>query len=165
MATGLYFGVSGKARKVNGMYIGVAGKARKVVKAYLGVDGKARLIWDKPFVPPDSFTAEMYMRYMKSGSPENTVTQNMTFRKVSDGQYQASCSTDYWGYIYDLWVTVPGDIAGHVDPTPENTYATLINGSSGKWNSSYYQGTIYFIEDGNVQYLSGNEIQFTIALQ
>lgn len=45
MATGLYFGVSGKARKVNGMYIGVAGKARKVVKAYLGVDGKARLIY------------------------------------------------------------------------------------------------------------------------
>lgn len=45
MATGIYVGVGGKARKVKSLYVGVDGKARKVTKGYIGVDGKARLFY------------------------------------------------------------------------------------------------------------------------
>ena len=45
MATGIYIGVSSKARNVTKGYIGISSKARKVVKGYIGVDGKARLFY------------------------------------------------------------------------------------------------------------------------
>ncbi len=41
----MYYGVSGKARKVKNIYIGVSGKARKVKAAYYGVGGIARRIY------------------------------------------------------------------------------------------------------------------------
>ena len=41
----VFFGISGKARKVNNIYIGVGGKARKVKAAWIGIGGKARKIW------------------------------------------------------------------------------------------------------------------------
>lgn len=46
MATGSYFGVDSKARKIKTLYFGVDGVARKVKKAYIGVAGKARLFWE-----------------------------------------------------------------------------------------------------------------------
>lgn len=165
MATGLYFGVSGKARKVNGMYIGVAGKARKVVKAYLGVDGKARLIWDKSFVPPESFIAEMYMRYEPGMSGEQSTTKNLVFTKNSGNQYRAFETTDTYGHIYDLWVTVPAELDGHVDSNPSNTYAVVTDPMSEPLNSGYSAGTIYIIDGGPVQYMNSCEIQFTITLK
>lgn len=45
MATRIYTGVGGKARKVNRIYVGVDGKARSVKKVYVGVNGKARLVY------------------------------------------------------------------------------------------------------------------------
>ena len=48
MATRIYTGVGGKARKVKSIYVGVNGKARSVKAVYVGVNGKARLCWKKP---------------------------------------------------------------------------------------------------------------------
>lgn len=45
MATNVYVGVGGTARKIKEMYVGVNGTARKVKKGYVGVNGKARLFW------------------------------------------------------------------------------------------------------------------------
>lgn len=45
MATRIYTGVDGKARKVNRIYVGVGGKARSVKKVYVGVNGKPRLVY------------------------------------------------------------------------------------------------------------------------
>ena len=50
MATRIYTGVDGKARKVKRIYVGVDGKARSVKKVYVGVNGKARLCWRQPGV-------------------------------------------------------------------------------------------------------------------
>ena len=47
MATRIYTGVDGKARKVKQIYVGVDGKSRSVKKVYVGVNGKARLCWTK----------------------------------------------------------------------------------------------------------------------
>lgn len=51
MATGVYVGVSGKARKISNIYVGVNGTARKVVKGYVGVNGVARKFFE---AAPDS---------------------------------------------------------------------------------------------------------------
>ena len=48
MATRIYTGVGGKARKVKSIYVGVNGKARSVKAVYVGVNGKARLCWRRP---------------------------------------------------------------------------------------------------------------------
>ena len=46
MATGVYIGVNGTARKVKNIYLGVSGTARKVKKGYIGdANGKARLFF------------------------------------------------------------------------------------------------------------------------
>lgn len=45
MSKGIYFGVSGIARKGKKLYIGIGGVARKIKKIYIGVGGVARLAW------------------------------------------------------------------------------------------------------------------------
>lgn len=51
MATGIYTGVDGVARKVKTPYVGVDGVARKVTTAYRGVDGVARKCYSGTATP------------------------------------------------------------------------------------------------------------------
>lgn len=157
--------INGVSREVSAIKAGVSGTVRDIPEGFCGVNGVARRLWGEAYVGPDSFTAEMYMRYEMGMSGEQTVQSKLNFTKSGENRYQASTYTDVYGFIYDLWVTVPTELEDHVDPSFSNTYAMLTNPYSGPWNSSYAAGTIYFIEGQRVQYLSGNEIQFTITLK
>ena len=46
MATGVYIGIGGKAKKVSKMYIGIGGVAKKIKKGYIGVGGVAKLFYN-----------------------------------------------------------------------------------------------------------------------
>ena len=157
--------INGVSREVSALKTGVSGAVRNIPEGFCGVNGAVRRIWGEAYAGPDSFTAEMYMRYEMGMSGEQTVQSKLNFTKSGENRYQASTYTDVYGFIYDLWVTVPAELDGHVDTLPSNTYAMLTNPYSGPWNDSYSAGTIYFIEGRIVQYLSGNEVQITITLK
>lgn len=160
-----YVQINGVSREVSAIKAGVSGAVRDIPEGFCGVSGVTRDFLSQPFVPPDSFTAELYLRYEYGMAGEMTDQSKLTFTKNGENTYRASYATNMYGYIYDLWVTVPAELDGHVDTLPSNTFAMLTNPQSGPWNSSYFGGTIYFIEGSSVQYLSGNEIQFTITLK
>lgn len=157
--------INGVSREVSAIKAGVSGTVRDISEGFCGVNGAVRRLWGEAYVGPDSFTAEMYMRYEYGMAGEMTKQGNLTFTKIGENRYQASDYTDAYGRLLDVWVTVPTELEDHVDPSFSNTYAMLTNPYSGPWNSSYAAGTIYFIEGQSIQYLSGNEIQFTITLK
>lgn len=137
MATRIYTGVGGKARKVKRIYIGVDGKARSVKKVYVGVNGKARLCWMKP---------DVFVKY--SG---NIV-------KLSKGRENLTAST-----AGDYALFIGGDNGSSLFNTVDVYHKSLVKSSTAalKYGTTYHaSGTIgdYTLVAGGAR-LSGSSIR------
>lgn len=80
MATGIYIGVNGVARKVKTGYVGISGVARKIKKGYIGVNGVARLFYSAE----DRLKASGYVstgtnRTSSDGRPEPYIGKYASF--------------------------------------------------------------------------------------
>lgn len=114
---------------------------------------------------PDSFQATLYYRYTDSGGQQHELSPTVTFSRQINGDYVGYYDTDYWGYVNDLWAILPAEVYASV--VPAESSATFSNGDSNRWTPTYYdlERTLYFIEGSRVQYLSGNTITMTLAVE
>lgn len=104
MAKAVYFGVSGKARKVKAVYFGVGGKARKVKKAYIGVGGKARLFYSSLTEKSETFPSSGATSISSSGSVTEVKLFSLTEEQIKNAYAikvvgNWSISADYYGVI------------------------------------------------------------------
>lgn len=114
---------------------------------------------------PDSFQATLYYRYTDSGGQQHELSPTVTFSRQINGDYVGYYDTDYWGYVNDLWAILPAEVYASVVPVESS--ATFSNGDSNRWTPTYYdlERTLYFIEGSSAQYLSGNTITMTLAVE
>ena len=101
MATGIYTGVDGVARKVKTPYRGVDGVARKVKTSYIGVDGVARkcfsgveyVTWRK--YKATTTYSYSYTEITPSGTTDTLDYQNATSTWTVGTGYSFSASSGY----------------------------------------------------------------------
>lgn len=86
MASNIFVGVNGVAKKPKNIYVGVNGVARKVKAAYVGVNGVARQVWSSSILP----TTYQRLEY---------ITNNVV-RPSSNGAAQARINTGIIPNIY-----------------------------------------------------------------
>lgn len=145
MATGIYRGVDGVARKVKTPYIGVDGVARKVTTAYHGVDGVARKCYQGGPPPLDKASWAEISEIAASGQASNFWAVGdckAVYVKGSVGEY-LSLDTTLYVYIIGFdhngatntidFGTFKTSAEGGVDVCLVDTgYNNMFNGSTAK---------------------------------
>ncbi len=161
MAAKMYFGVSGKARRVKKLYFGVSGKARRVRKGYIGVGGKARLCYTAGEVAyygssPD-VVANAYNYPLKIAS-----TSNGTYALFAGGSNGDSATNVVTAYNNSLVISSVGMPtvqylmgAGHI-----GKYAIFAGGAAPGNTSEYYRRKVYTY-DQNLTFKELSELSYS----